>query len=295
MSRFNKITLVTVTDDHYAILLSTLIKSIEANLSPDYCIDFWVVNDGVSETKRTKIERSINTQITSIHWKTPAEIIPKGTRLPLDYSTYPINIYMRLFIQYFIPETVSKVLFMDVDMINCTDLKELWELDLDGHIAAAVQDIRVKTFDNHWGGILNYEDLGFAGDTKYFNSGLLLMDMEKWRHNNISEKALLCIKNHKKYSFYPDQYGLNVELANKWKMIDPDWNHFASKRFHHPHQIHFIGRKPIYKSYNNHSAYRKIFDKYLSQTDFKDAKSISETTRYLKKIKNTVFKFRRIF
>jgi len=290
-----KITIVTVSDNHYVILLAALTKSIEANLSENKAIDMWVIDDGISENSKAKLERSINPKITTLHWKSVKEIIPEGTKLPIDYSSWPLNIYLQFFIPFFIPESTPKVLFMDVDMINCTDISVLWHTHLEGNIAAAVQDSRVKTFDNSWGGILNYRELGLNGTTKYLNSGLLLMDLEKWRTNNVTEIALGYINNNKKFAFYPDQYGINIALANRWKPLDAGWNHFVTPDFAPCNVMHFVGRKPIYESYNGNPAYRDAFYKYLNQTDWKGTKPITESMRYLKKISNKLTKFKTIF
>jgi lipopolysaccharide biosynthesis glycosyltransferase len=295
MPLLQKITLVTVTDNHYLILLGALIKSIETNLNKDTGIDLWIIDDNITKSNKAKLEQSVNPLITSLHWMHVNDVMPKGIKLPVDYSSWPANIYLRFFIPEFIPANIEKVLFMDVDMINYRDLNELWQTDLGDNIAAAVQDQRVKTFDNEWGGVLNYKDLGFQGDTKYFNSGLLLINIERWRNNNISELALEYISKYKKFAFYPDQYGLNIALADKWKVLDPKWNRFVSNDVESVYNLHFVGRKPIYKSYNNNPAYSELFYKFLNMTKWKGTKPITEVKRYFKKFSNTWNKAKTIF
>jgi lipopolysaccharide biosynthesis glycosyltransferase len=63
------ITLVTVTDNHYLIMLAALVKSIEANLGGQSSVDLWVVDDGLTEQNKTKLERSVNPGVTNIYWK----------------------------------------------------------------------------------------------------------------------------------------------------------------------------------------------------------------------------------
>jgi len=288
------LTIVAATDSHYAILLAALIKSIEETVKTGQKINVYVIDDHIKRSVKSKLEQSVNKNITTLVFKPTDEIIPKGVNLPLDKSSYPLTIYLRLFIPHFIPEDVEKVLYLDVDMIVRQDLTTLFDTNLGDNVVAAVQDPRLKTFDNHWGGIKNYKELGFAGDTHYFNSGLLLMDAKKWREQKIAEKTIECINTNQKFVNYPDQYGLNVVLANQWYELDARWNHFACFELKEPFLIHYIGRKPIYQTYDNQPEYLNIFNDYLSRTAWRNFKPIGESLRYIKKIKNILEKIKKM-
>jgi len=283
--------IVVACDDHYIILLAALIKSIEANLRDGQTITVYVIEDKVSKSSKKKLQQSINNNITSLIWKEMNEVIPEGMKLPLDRSSYPLNIYMRLFIPYFVPESIEKVLYLDVDMIVQKDITTLFENNLSHYVVAAVLDPRIITFDNSWGGVLNYNELGLPGTTRYFNTGLLLMNTVKWREQNVTQKIIDCIDNNKKFANYPDQYGLNVVLANQWLELDTLWNHFSTiDTTEQPFLIHFVERKPIYQSYNYSETFKKTFYHYLHQTQWKNFKPIGESKRYFKKIKNILEK-----
>lgn len=293
MTGVKTITLVVVSDDHYMILVGALLKSIEVNLRAEVKIDLWIVADNVTEASMKKMEATADANITTIHWKNIKEAIPTGLSLPTDLSSYPLNIYMRLFIPYFIPQDRDKVLYLDADMIVMKDLSLLWDTDISKHVIAAVLDPRLKTFDNHWGGIKNYEKLGFKGYTPYFNTGMLLINNVLWRENNTTEKIVEVINHNKRYANYPDQYGMNIVLHDKWLRVDARWNHFVTDRQHVPFILHFVERKPIYNTYKNGEDYRGIFYKYLRMTAWKDAQPISESSRYVKKLRNIIGKFRK--
>jgi lipopolysaccharide biosynthesis glycosyltransferase len=288
--RHSSVTIVTVTDNHYVILLASLIKSIEANLSKDCIADIWVVDDGITEDNVAKLSQSVDTEITCLHWVKATAIIPKTVKLPADYSSWPLAIYMRLFIANFLPKDVQRVIVTDVDMINCRDLADLYNTDLNGYILGAVQDPRVKTLDCDWGGIKNYKKLGLDGSAKYFNSGLMLVDLERWKAFDVGVKTLHCIANNKKYAGFPDQYGLNVVTAGRWMELPYAWNHFACFDEGTPYQLHFVDRKPIYQSYSYNKAYKDLFFKYLMQTKWKDFTPIGEPQRMAKKANNVLEK-----
>jgi lipopolysaccharide biosynthesis glycosyltransferase len=142
--------IVVASDNHYIILLAALIKSIEENIRKGQLIQVYIIEDNVSISSQKKLQRSVNPEITNLVWKGMNEVIPKGMNLPLDRSSYPLNIYMRLFIPYFIPEAIEKVLYLDVDMIVQKDITELFEIDLGNAVVGAVLDPRIITFDNSW-------------------------------------------------------------------------------------------------------------------------------------------------
>jgi len=293
MNETNTITLVVVCDDHYVIMLAALIKSVEDNLATGGKIDLWIVTDGITTENKNRISFSVNPAITSLYWKDFSEIT-RDTRLPKDRSSYPLNIYARLFIPEFMPVETNKALYLDVDMIVLTDLLQLWQTDITEYYAAAVQDPRVHTFDNTWGGIKNYKQLGLNAHSKYFNTGLLLINTQRWRSGNITTKVFETIAGNLRYANYPDQYGLNIVLAEKWLELDSRWNTFVTDETNGPYIIHFVGRKPFYKAYKYSSAYRDLFYKFLKDTAWEKARPTGEYERGVKKIKNIIAKIKQL-
>ncbi len=286
------ITIVLVSDNHYIILLAALVKSIEETIRKDQPINIYLIDDNISGENKQKLLNSINPNITTIYFKEMANVIPEGITLPFDRSSYPLNIYLRLFIPYFIPQEIEKVLYLDVDMIVQKDISTLFDLNISDYPIAAVLDPRIITFDNSWGGILNYKELNLPAKAKYFNTGLLLIDLHKWRDLNLTEKIIDCINANKKFANYPDQYGLNIVLANMWFELDSLWNHFSSiETKASPYLIHFVEKKPIYSSYKSNKVFKKKFYYYLNQTAWKNHKPINEFIRLLKKVKNIQTKY----
>lgn len=282
----DNISIVTVCDNNYIMLLATLLKSIEMNNKSQREIDFYIVNDNITKKNQIKFEESFNNNLININWLPIANIIPNNTIVLTDESTYPLNIYIRLFIPYFIPKEVKRIIYLDVDMVVLGDIKELWELDLACNIIGAVQD----TFGTAFYGIKNHKDLGILEDSKYFNSGMLLIDTLEWRKNGITEEIIICLKNNKEFAQYPDQYGLNVVFANKWFEIDAKWNTYTYKYEETPLLIHYIGYKPIYKDYSGRKEYLELFFYYLNLTQWKGMTPVSKYFRYMLKFRTRIKK-----
>ncbi|MDP1842653.1 MAG: glycosyltransferase family 8 protein [Sediminibacterium sp.] len=286
----NPISIVVTTDEHYLVLLAGLIQSIEAHNFSKKNIHFYIIADNISIESRRKLVASIDEKFTTIYWKEVDQVISQGFSLPIDWSSYPSNIHLRLFIPSFLPKEVEKVLYLDVDMIVLRDINELMEVDIDNFIIGAITDSRIQNIGNHWGGIDNYAALGLSPNLPYFNTGLLLINCNAWRKFNATEKIINCINNNKRFAKYPDQYGLNVVLANQWKQLDPLWNYFSDGNHPSPFIVHFVSRKPIYTSYSGNPIYQSLFWEYLSSTKWKQVGKIGEIERYLKKISNVLEK-----
>ena len=289
----NKISVILACDNHYVTLLSALLKSVEMNHHTDELIDVYIVDDQISKTNKQKLTKSLTLDKMKLIWLKMDEIIPEGVTLPLvANSTYPLNIYIRILIPYFIPKEVSKIIYMDVDMIMLDDISNLWKIETEGKVVAAVNDTfgdQVKTIAE---GIENYKELGLDPEEKFFNSGMLVINIDKWREQDITQKTFDAINNNKKYVF-GDQYGLNIALIGNWKEIDRMWNCFSICTDPHPKLIHYFHRKPIYKTYANN--YKDEFFYYLHRTEWKNFQPIGETTRYLKKINNILEKIKMFF
>jgi lipopolysaccharide biosynthesis glycosyltransferase len=283
------ITIAVATDDHYAILLGALIRSVEYNHKTPEKIEFYIIDDGISATNRKKIQASSDPKMTTLFWFKTKDVVPPNVKIPVDKSAFPITTYLRLFTPYIIPQDRERFLYLDVDMILLDDISKLWHTELGDKMFAAVPDL-AKTVSNEWGGITNYKELGFHPDTPYFNAGMLLIDPFKWRAEDISNKVIQNIYDNIAFANFPDQYGLNVTLANKWVVLDQRWNTFAILDIKDPWLIHYLDIKPIFKSYNCNLTYMDEFFKYLRMTPWKDQKPIADWVRLSWKAKNKLRK-----
>jgi lipopolysaccharide biosynthesis glycosyltransferase len=283
-----EITLVTVCDNQYCVMLAALLKSIELNSTAAANITVYVVDDGVSKMNMEKLKGSVNGSL-SLKFIDINNIIEDQSSLPSDSSSFPLNVYVRLFIAHFLPQTIEKAIYLDVDMIVKKDITDLWVTDMQEYTIAAVKD-RSENIGSAWGGITNYRELGLDPSALYFNSGLLILNLKKWRRTNLTQEILKVISHNKVYAGFPDQYGLNVVFANRWLELDKRWNAFATGEIEDPFIIHFIGRKPIFSSYNLNEKYRKEFIYYLSFTNFKNYKLLGEHNRLIKKLRSLIFK-----
>ena len=282
MNKKEKIVVVVASDNQYAVLTAALIKSIEINHQTDEILSFTIINDGISKANQEKLKRSVNISATQLDFVEPKNIIPQNVKLPLDQSTYPITAYLRLFAPFAVEQSCKKIIYMDVDMLMYDDISNLYNIDLGENIIGAVQDYQFVVSSPY--AIKNYKELGIPAEAKYFNSGLLVINPQKWIEEDIANKVIKCMVDNKGYYDYPDQYGFNVVLYKQWHEIDLLWN--CSDYFEKPSNpslVHFLNIKPIFKSCPSLQRNKDEFYRVLGLTAFKDFKPKSDYHRLFKK------------
>lgn len=250
-------------------MLAALLRSVMYNHVSGENIDIYIINDRISRRNFNRLNSIVDDMRITIIWKDIREAIPNNCRVPLDHSYFPLNTYVRLFLCHFLPSYVDKAIYMDVDMVVLSDISKLWQTDLQNYPLAAVADqINVVSDPDH--GIQNYRSLGISAETKYFNSGLLVFNLDYWRRGRYAKKIIQIIEENKEFAKYPDQYGLNVAFTNNWLELDSKWNHFANRKIVElPYLIHFISTKPLYKGYSFDNECKGIFYGYLCSTPWR--------------------------
>lgn len=142
----------------------------------------------------------------------------------VDYSSIPnapvthhisIAAYCRVFMSSIIPQYVSKILYLDCDLLVLDKIDELWNTDVTNNFVAAVREI-ISAKD--------YERLEMNHELPYFNSGVLLMNLDEWRKTNIEKTLVNFINSHPEKILYWDQDVLNYCFQKKWIQLSYNWN-----------------------------------------------------------------------
>ena len=208
-------------------------------------------------------------------------------------------------------ENLDKLLYLDTDMIVNGDIKELWEIDINDYVLAAVREEAVGELEKRLNLPVNY---------KYFNAGTVLLNLKKIRKERIFEKVLEYLKNNSNEMLYLDQDALNALIYKDWLEIDEKWNYhntFVLKRaeklqnvlLDNPIIIHYTGPlkpwhseskhvlKYLYLEYEN-IAFEKNDNKQNEKKNRKLKKLIKDTIkkvyRKLKKNKRPIWMYKKI-
>lgn len=151
--------------------------------------------------------------------------IAKAIFLPVETDTFqdaPLHLkwisretYYRLLAQEMLPESVERVLYLDVDMIVMGSLEEFYHQDFEGKLLVACNRYGLGGVDRK-----RLEQLTLPRDTIYFNAGTLLYDLAGQRQqidpNILYEYPVLFYQQLK----YGDQDVLNAVFYGLTKFAD---------------------------------------------------------------------------
>jgi lipopolysaccharide biosynthesis glycosyltransferase len=232
--------IVLACDVAYSMPLATTLRSIVESNRNCWPLEFHVLSAGFSNVIQGKVFDSLPKGSASVRW------VEVDLKLFREFSTISYiskMTYARFLIPWVFPETISRVLFLDADLLVLDDLEKLVGEDLEGAIVGAVLDLGIdqKIKDN------NPRVSNVPRVRDYFNAGVLLIDLDRWRSEKISERAIEYLSRHPQSPF-SDQDALNVACDGRWKKLDARWNaqDHANKEFSTmnreqlPGIIHFV-------------------------------------------------------
>jgi lipopolysaccharide biosynthesis glycosyltransferase len=135
--------------------------------------------------------------------------------------------YDRLVMGNELPSRLAKVIWLDADLLVLRDITELWRTDMADHAVLAVQDMAIPYVSCALG-LGEWRALGFPANSPFLNSGVLVINLEAWRREEIGPKAIHYLRSRKRKVATYDQEALNVVLRGRWGVLDPRWNVIAS-------------------------------------------------------------------
>jgi lipopolysaccharide biosynthesis glycosyltransferase len=234
-----EIVVVTAADEGYAVPLAVTIRSALDSLGASRRMRLFILDGGIAEQSKRRLVESWDDPRLTIDWLQPD--LWQIHDLPVS-DHVSLTAYARLLMPGLLPSDVTRVIYLDSDMLVRRDLGNLWDEPQGDHPLLAVQEFAAPYVDSKLGlptfercrqhlaaqiPIPNYRELGLPGDAKYFNSGLLVIDLVQWRRAGIAASVLDVLRKHRQHVLWWDQYALNVVLAGRWRPLDQLWNQGA--------------------------------------------------------------------
>lgn len=224
------IAIVCAADNLYAMPLAVAARSALENLNPQWKMMLFIIDGGISATNKRKILASVASHRCCVQFlPKPDEQLARiqvlryfETEDGFKEQTYiSRTAYYRLLIPELLPADLERAIYLDCDLVVQGDLSQLWQVDLGKRALLAVQDLWTPVVK---AGLLNYEELGIPSDAKYFNSGMLLLNLNVWRREGISRQLVHYLQEKRDLIRFHDQDVLNAVLANRWGELHLKWN-----------------------------------------------------------------------
>lgn len=206
-----------VSDENYAKPLTVSMFSVLANTS--HHIDFYILENQIRSSTKKKMRKSLgvfnNFTLTFI----PVDAGGVVKKFPV-HGHFTVSNYLR----YFLPElcpNLGKCIYLDVDTIIKYDIYDLFSTDLDGYSVGAVgeETVAKKPYIQE-----RYKALNLSSEHIYFCSGIMLLDLDKWRVQDMTNRLIKLTQEKSDLLFYADQDVFNIMFdKNNYKPLELDW------------------------------------------------------------------------
>lgn len=269
-------------DENYVAYATVMMLSaLEAGTSEK--IHFHLINCGIADTSLDKLRREVKNNHGLISIYNPDESKYEG----LPTHRYGPAVYQRINLPDYIPSDIHKIIYLDSDTLVLGDLADLWHMDLEGHPMAAVENFSPTACID-----VNLDR------QEYFNSGVLLIDLDTWRQENIHHQVAEYAKYNASRLQYVDQCSLNAVLHKRWLRLPAEWNqqsdiHNVNTKYvkgcsyskaeieramREPKIVHFIGTRKPWKIYCFHP-FKSIYRSYLRKTPWAEVSASDDTLK----------------
>jgi len=265
------VTIACSADKAYALPLAVMLKSLAVNIDPARSVVVYIVDNGIGSDNKNHITQATKDKL-ELHWVDPGGLLP---RIEPEWGRVSPATYDKLFLDRILPKGTNKALWLDCDMLILGDISKLFDTPMNDSRLLAVRDPLIQKISS-WFGIRNWRELGLSPEGPHFNAGVLLVDLEAWRSDDIAGAALAYLMEFGKKVFFHDQEGLNAVLAGRWKALDDRWNYSANPqhaRFQaiepeSPEILHFSGTlKPWVRP--SLGKPQDLYFQYIDKTDWK--------------------------
>lgn len=286
------IVVVCAADDKYSMPLAVVARSALENLKRDRKMHLFVIDGGITDSNKHKIMRSLDLNRCQVEFLPQPDDWIETIREALNYLKEKTSAekkhvvaasaatYYRLFISELLPDSIDRAIYLDCDLVVKGNLEQLWEADFRDNYVLAVQDMWTPSAAV---ALPDYQHLGVSADSKYFNAGVLALNLKKWRADKITARAIEYLKRHKEHIHEHDQGLLNALLAGQWGELDRRWNltpaildlysswqesPFSEDAYNRliqePYIIHFATSRKPWNS--RHTPFKESFFNYVDQT-----------------------------
>ena len=248
-------------DDRYLPFLSVALRSLIDNLNPATHCRVHVLNDGLCEEGRSRLLAMQTDRVTVEFVDVRPLIAPILEKLNLrDY--YTPSIYYRLFIPTLFPQ-YSRAIYLDADIVVNGDITELYRMPLGERLVAAIPDAIIASHED----FRLYAEGGLGIPyRRYFNSGVLLMNLDQFRLQGIRERFTYLLETYRFETVCPDQDYLNALCFGQVLYLDCGWNKMSIDKNYlgTPALVHY---NMFFKPWQyDDIAYGELFWKYAEKT-----------------------------
>jgi lipopolysaccharide biosynthesis glycosyltransferase len=210
----SRILIYTAADGNYALQAQVLFGSIiKSHSHPVHLIIFgngW-------KNKEVKRISAMQTSLATVEVRSIDADKFSAVKLARGF---PLATAYNVLAPEYLLQNESRAIYMDADMVVMEDLTDLWELKLTTAVGAVLDaHIVWMASPSMW---RPWKEEKFDPMTPYLNTGLMLIDLDRWRNENLTGRTLEFLE---KYTMpCVDQDALNFALNGSFDQLHPRYN-----------------------------------------------------------------------
>lgn len=222
-SSIQPVNILLTLDRNYLPALPAMLKSLFAN-NPRELFHIYLMHDDLQPDDVGMVGDFCTRNLaTFIPLRVPESLF-KNAPTPFHYSK---AMYYRLLAFQMLPERLDKILYLDPDVLVINPVRPLYDLDISAHlfapaahtgltnIATYVNQIRLNTFESQY----------------YYNSGVLLMNLERQRERIDKEEIFAYVKERDIELVLPDQDVFNALYGKDILPLDNAVYNYDCRKF----------------------------------------------------------------
>ncbi len=207
--------IVYASDDKFAEILGVSLVSLYENSKDMDEIVVYILDSGITDDNKQKLLSVCKFYKRRDVVFIPGKNISEKLSMNVAVDRGSLSQYARLFVSSDLPQELNRVLYLDCDIVVMRSIRELWNLDLQGKTIGALMD----AFSRYY-----RKNLDLEPDDIMFNSGVMLIDLEKWRRKNVESRLFEFIKAKNGRIQQGDQGALNAVLSYDTYCFKPRFN-----------------------------------------------------------------------
>lgn len=260
----NKLPIFFAVDNNYIPFLTVTLESLIDNISDKNFYDIKILYTSITKENQQKIKKYKKENV-SIEFVNVTNYIENIQNKLYTRDYFSKTTYYRLLIPDLYPE-YDKALYLDSDIIILEDIANLFNINIGNNLVGAVPDGAIQSTKE----FQEYVELvvGMSHYNKYFNAGILLMNLKELRAIRFKLKFIYLL-DIIKFRVAQDQDYLNRICKGRATLIDSAWNVMPAaipeKRSKVLKIIHFNLNKPWHL---DNIPYEEYFWKYAKKSEF---------------------------
>ena len=214
------VVLALASNERYFPGLYCAVASALRHLGPVREVDVKVLDGGISQTSKNTLSILANRV---------------GKRARLEFVTVDSSVfgkatlgpgqshlaYCRILLSYLLD--VPRLIYLDCDVLVFRDLSQLFDFELSaGKFVAAVPDSETSSLADD--SIALAKAMKLPADGRYFNSGVMLMNLEELRKQHFFERAVEFLSIWRADYRFHDQSAMNFLLHEHIEELPEYWN-----------------------------------------------------------------------